>query len=147
MAAVAGRSTESLAIMWRRAILVIWVPIVATASETCTVVNPQSVVDQAFISAMANSSIANTRPRRDWLCYADADEGAVAVIREKVHTANQPECVIFGASSEVAAVEGALVGESIRSWRESSLKLCYLAKDGKAVRNAIDRAGRKRHDG
>ena len=128
-------------------ILAAWVPIAAAASETCMAVNPQSVVDRAFISAMAASSIPHTRPSHELICYSDTDKRAVEAIRERAHSLNQPECTAFASSSDVAAVESALVGGSIRTWRESPMILCYLASDGPAIRNAINRSHRKQHDG
>ena len=143
MGAVPGRSTRSLAIMWKHAVLVTWVPMFVGAAATCTVINPQSVVDQAFVSEMATSSIAHNRPRPDWICYAESDERSVRIIRSKVHEANQPECATFASPADVAAVESALIVDAIRTWREAPVKLCYLATDGRAVRRAADRATKK----
>jgi hypothetical protein len=96
---------------------------------------------------MAASTIAHNQPRRDWVCYSESDEAAVENIRAKTHAANQQECSLFADSSQVAAVENALIIDSIRSWRETPVRLCYLAKDGGKVRKAVDRAIRKGHDG
>jgi hypothetical protein len=129
--------------MWKIAVLLASVPVVTAASETCFLINPQSVIDQAFVSALDKSSITHTRPDPRSVCYSEKDEKAVGAMRLKVHSENQQECPIFATSSDVAAVENGLIRESIRSWRENPTQLCYLARDGKVVRRVIENVVRK----
>ena len=127
----------SLAIMVRAALAAILVSVPAFAQEICAVVIPDSVVDRAFISSMDASPIKHSRPKREWVCFDNADKAAVAALRAQAQSDNPQSCVTFANLSRLEATESKLHSLALANWRDKPSTLCYLIKDKKAVENAL----------
>ena len=127
----------SLAIMFRVTWAAILISVPAFAQEICAVVIPNSAVDRAFISAIDASTIKHSRPKREWVCFDEADRVAVSALRSQTQSDNPQSCVTFDDPSRLEATESKLQSLAVENWRDKPSTLCYLIRDKKAVENAL----------
>ena len=136
---------------WRRLtafVCAIASPELVVAGDICYRVNPDSPIDQRFLSKLENSGIQYKKELPDLACISPSARAVASELRDAAHTELPQECVSFDERGNYAILRAKLRADNLMHWMEKSEgPLCYLRTDSVRVHRVIMQTFKGKHEG